>query len=145
MTEEDEPRRLEAALALWSVAGSPVAAESVSAALVSALVLVPVRARLVSSGADLRTGRPAEKESEMDLVTLVGADGRTALLAFSTMARMAAWRSDVRPVTVAAVDLAGEARRLGAAAVVVDVAGPSFVVESTALDALAEGSWLSPD
>jgi SseB protein N-terminal domain len=82
---------------------------------------------------------PAEKVSEMALPTLVGRDGRRAVLAFTGLQSLARWRPDARPVPVPAgrVWPAGAAE---ASAVVVDVAGPvAFAVDGARLAALAEG------
>ncbi|HYB86255.1 MAG TPA: SseB family protein [Streptosporangiaceae bacterium] len=81
----------------------------------------------------------AEKVSEMALPTLVGRDGRHAVLAFTGLQSLARWRPDARPVPVPA----GRVWQAGAAeasAVVVDVAGPvPFAVDGGRLAALAEG------
>jgi SseB protein N-terminal domain len=81
----------------------------------------------------------AEKVSEMALPTLVGRDGRHAVLAFTCLQSLARWRPDARPVPVPA----GRVWQAGAAeasAVVVDVAGPvPFAVDGARLAALAEG------
>ena len=82
---------------------------------------------------------PPEKVSEMALPTLIGEDGRTAVLAFTGLPALLAWRPDARPVPVPAGQIwlaaAGTAD-----AVVVDVAGPvPLAVDGARLAALAAG------
>lgn len=85
-----------------------------------------------------RDGR-AEKASEMALPTLVGEDGRTAVLAFTCLEAMRRWRPDARPVPVPAPAV-WQAGAVEASAVVVDVAGPApLAVDGARLAALAEG------
>ena len=80
-----------------------------------------------------------DKTSEMALPTLVGADGRHAVIAFTGMEALTRWRADARPVPVPAAQV-WQAGREEASAVVVDVAGPvPLAVEGARLAALAEG------
>jgi hypothetical protein len=99
--------------------------------------------------------RAHDKTSDMATVLLQGADGRMALLAFSGLPALQAWDPQARPVPVTARTAAQAALQDGAAAIVVDVAGPaSFVVEREDLDGLAHGwvlarvggrsAWVSP-
>jgi SseB protein N-terminal domain len=88
-------------------------------------------------------GQPAglrqEKSTEMALPTLIGRDGRAAIIAFTSLDALTRWRSDARPVPVpaASVWLAG---LQDASAVVIDVAGPVRVaVDGARLAALAAG------
>ena len=100
-------------------------------------------------------GLAHDKSSDMAAVLLTGADGRLALLAFTGSAPLGAWRADARPVAVPTRVAARSALQDGAAALVVDVAGPvPFVVEGEDLTALAAGwtlarvdgrsAWLAP-
>ncbi len=80
-----------------------------------------------------------EKSTEMALPTLIGQDGRAAILAFTSLDALTRWRADARPVPVPAARawLAGTQE---ASAVVIDVAGPVPVaVEGARLAALAAG------
>jgi hypothetical protein len=135
-------------------------------ALATSRLLVPVVALLT----DVEPGGPdaprREKSSEMALPTLIGADGRAALPAFTCLDTLKRWRADARPVPVpaagvwqSAVELAkspltesggsfghrgvpgGRAPGLAeTSAVVIDVAGPvPFAVDGARLAALAEG------
>ena len=84
-------------------------------------------------------GLRQEKFTEMALPTLIGRDGRAAIIAFTSLDALTRWRPDARPVPVpaASVWLAG---RQDASAVVIDVAGPVPVaVDGARLAALAAG------
>jgi len=114
------------------------AGESTEHALLTAVaasrLLVPVVAVLAEANAD-----GTEKQTEMALPTLVGNDGRTAVIAFTSTDTLRKWRADARPVPVPAPRL-WAAALTEADAVVVDVAGPvPFVVEGARLRALANG------
>ena len=81
----------------------------------------------------------------MATALLTGQDGRMALLAFTGLESLNAWRPDARPVPVAAVLAARSALQEGAAALVVDVAGPTpYALEGDLLDGLARG-WTLVD
>ena len=108
-------------------------------ALREARLLVPVVAVLGEVELD-EHGLAHDKTSDMATVLLTGADGRQALLAFSSLETLSAWRPDARPVPVGAVDAAKAALSEGAAALLVDVAGPvMFAVEGADLEPLADG------
>jgi hypothetical protein len=80
-----------------------------------------------------------EKETEMALPTLVGRDGRTAVVAFTGTETLARWKPEARPVPFPASRVWEYARAEGNA-VVVDVAGPvALIVEGARLAALAAG------
>ena len=103
-------------------------------ALAATRLLVPVVALLAEANED-----GTEKESEMALPTLVGNDGRKAIIAFTGSETLRRWQADARPVPV-------PASRVWAAAIseadaaVIDVAGPvPLVVEGARLHALANG------
>ncbi len=75
----------------------------------------------------------------MALPTLIGRDGRAAIIAFTSLDALTRWRPEARPVPVpaASVWLAGVQ---DASAVVIDVAGPVPVaVDGARLAALAAG------
>jgi hypothetical protein len=130
------------AAALTSYAAGPEDPErhvAVFVALQSARLLVPVVAVLGEVEVD-DAGLAREKTSDMATVLLTGQDGRQALLAFTGLPTLAAWRADARPVPVTAVDAALSALQEGAAALVVDVAGPTpYAVEGELLQGLARG------
>ncbi len=126
-----------AALAAYSSgAGGRV---EVLAALGDSRLLVPVVAVLGEAEVDER-GLAHDKTSDMATVLLQGADGRMALLAFTSTATLRAWDEQARPVPVTARTAARAALHDDASAVVVDVAGPvPFPVEGDDLQALARG------
>lgn len=112
------------------------------ATIAAARLLVPVVAVLGEVEIDPRdpVGLPRDKSSDMAAVLLTGADGRQALLAFTSTEAMTAWSPHARPVPVTAPVAAQAALHERAAALVVDVAGPvRFVIEGPALRRLAIG------
>ena len=103
-------------------------------ALAAARLLVPV----VAVQADAPTA------SETALPTLIGHDGRPAVLAFTGLGPLARWQPNARPVPAEA----GRVWRAAVAdgcAVVIDVAGPvPLAVEGARLAALAAGQPVPP-
>jgi SseB protein N-terminal domain len=82
-------------------------------------------------GCDHRAAR------ELAFPTLIGRDGRPALLAFTSLAALVSWRPDARPVPTPAEQVWGTAVA-DSSAVVIDVAGPVPVaVDGARLAALA--------
>jgi hypothetical protein len=152
--------------ALGSFAAGQSSEHAALTALAASRLLVPVVAMLTeetlgpedegsgntgpASGVDnaAAAGRGAglrrEKTSDMALPTLVGHDGRRALLAFTSQDSLVRWRPDARPVPVPA----GSVWRAGfeqADAVVIDVAGPvPIAVAGARLTALAHGEAAPP-
>ena len=100
-------------------------------------VFVPVVALLDDVPAD------GDKEADMAAVMMTGADGRRALLAFSSVATMTAWNADARPVPVWGRQAARAALDEGASAVLLDLASPTFtVIETADVEHLAAGHRL---
>ena len=109
-------------------------------ALAGCRLLVPVVALLTDGEPGGPDGLHREKSSEMALPTLIGNDGRKAVIAFTSTATMRRWRPDARPVPVAAAKLWPAVAAESADAVVIDVAGPvQLVIEGTLLASLAAG------
>jgi SseB protein N-terminal domain len=133
----DADQQVTAALAAYQAGqGSEQAALT---ALAGARLLVPVVAVL----ADGSTAE-GDKNSEMVLPTLIGNDGRPAVLAFTSVEALARWRRSARPVPAEAERVWGAAVADGSA-VVIDVAGPvSLAVEGARLAALAAGQPVPP-
>ncbi|HET7068843.1 MAG TPA: SseB family protein [Nocardioides sp.] len=132
---------LRAALAAY--AEDPARHLEVFAVLQRARVLVPVVAVLGEVEVDDRDSTH-DKTSDMGTALLTGRDGRQALLAFTGHDTLTAWRSDARPVPVSAALAARSALQEGAAALVVDVAGPAtYAVEGELLEGLARGWTLA--
>jgi hypothetical protein len=132
--------RLTAALSTY--ASDPRLHPATLAVLQHARLLVPVVAVLGEASYD-EQGLAHDKTSDMATVLMRGRDGRTALLAFTGTEALKRWDPGARPVPVPAAKAAESARHDGAAAIVVDVAGPvMFVVEEEDLAALADGYTL---
>lgn len=113
----------------------------VLARLGTARLLVPVVAILI--GDKEIAAIEGDKNSEMAAVLMTGADGRTALLAFTSVASMAAWNPQARPVPTSGRDAARAAIAEGAEALLVDLGGEHFqVVETDDLGHIAEGRVL---
>jgi hypothetical protein len=111
------------------------------AALAAARLLVPVIA-VLADGAT--APGPGDKDSEMMLPTLIGRDGRPAVLAFTGLEALARWRPDARPVPAEA-DRVWRAAVGEGCAVVIDVAGPvPLAVDGARLAALAAGQPVPP-
>jgi hypothetical protein len=132
---------LEAALAAYAVdAGRQL---EVLVALQSSRLLAPVVAVLGEVEVD-DAGLARDKSSDMATALLTGRDGRQALLAFTCLETLAAWRPEARPVPVTAALAARSALQEGASALVIDVAGPTtYAVEGVLLEGLARGWTLA--
>ena len=116
---------------LASVLGDDVA---VLAAIGEARIFVPIIALLGEVPSD------GDKNAEMAAVLMTGADGRTALLAFTSIATMTAWDPHARPVPVLGRDAARATQAEGAAALLLDLGSPSFsVIETADVEHLAAG------
>jgi hypothetical protein len=127
------------AAALAGYADDEARYPDVLAALGASRLLVPVVAVLGEVEVD-DDGLARDKSSDMATVLLRGADGRTALLAFSSTETLAAWNPEGRPVPVPTRTAALSALQEGAEALLVDLAGPITVaVEGKDLGALAAG------
>jgi hypothetical protein len=113
--------------ALAAALGDEVA---VAAVLPDVRVFVPVVAVLSSAGggAGPWAARGTDKEADMAAVLMTGADGRQALLTFSSVDAMRAWNAEARPVPVWGRDAARAALDEGASALLVDLGGPGFTV-----------------
>ena len=133
----DADRQVTAALAAYQAGrGSEQAALT---ALARARLLVPVVAVLADGSAS-----EGDKNSEMVLPTLIGNDGRPAVLAFTSVEALARWRRNARPVPAEA-ERVWRAAVTDGCAVVVDVAGPvPLAVEGARLAALAAGQPVPP-
>lgn len=111
---------------------------AVLGALADARVFVPIIALLGEVPAE------GDKNAEMAAVLMTGADGRQALLAFSSVASMAVWDPKARPVPILGRDAARATLDEGAAALLLDLASPTFtVVETDDVGHLAAGHRLA--
>src|SRR5271163_1048448 len=137
-----DPRVTSALAAYQAGQGSERAALT---ALASARLLVPVVAILVDgTAAQGDKDSKGDKDSEMVLPTLIGRDGRPAVLAFTGLEALARWRPDARPIPAEA-DRVWRGAVADGCAVVIDVAGPvPLAVEGARLTALASGQPVPP-
>lgn len=99
----------------------------------TARVFVPVVAVLGELATD-----GSDKNSDMAAVLMTGADGRTALLAFSSLETMSRWNPSSRPVPVHGRDAARAALADEASALLLDLGQPTFqVIETEDLEHIA--------
>jgi hypothetical protein len=121
---------------LAAYAAGQAAEHAVLSAVAASRLLVPVVAVRTEASAD-----GGDKETEMALPTLIGNDGRKAVIAFTAAGTVRRWRADARPVPVPAPRLWPAVAAEHADAVVIDVAGPvPLVIEGARLRALANGA-----
>lgn len=103
-------------------------------ALGESRVFVPIIPLLGETPAD------GDKNAEMAAVLMTGADGRTALLAFTSVETMAVWDPQARPVPVLGRDAARATLAEDATALLLDLGSPSFsVIETADVEHLAAG------
>ena len=110
-------------------------------ALAGTRVLVPVLAELEVEDVVVHGGHEhtVDKEASAGIVALRAPDGRTALPVFTSVATMAAWRTDARPVPSDVARAALSAVTEGWEVLVVDPGGPTTVlVPRPAVWALAQ-------
>ncbi|KHL00782.1 SseB family protein [Sinomonas humi] len=132
---------VEAALEALASGGTE---EAVHEALSAARVFVPVVATLAEGGLGDH-GFAEDKEADMALVTLSAPDGRKALPAFTSVARLESWHPEARPVAVFAPRAALSAVSEGAELVVLDPgADRTFVLRRPAVWALAQQRLWTP-
>lgn len=93
-----------------------------------------------------------DKASEMSVVSMVAADGRRGLLAFTGLDSLESWNREARPVPVTGMQAAQAAVADGCEAIVIDVAGPCAkivpevdVVTLAGIDALEHARSLTQD
>ena len=104
-------------------------------------MLVPVLAELEVEDVVVHDGHAhtVDKEASAGIVALQAPDGRTALPVFTSVATMAAWRADARPVPSDVARAALSAVTEGWEVIVVDPGGPTTVlVPRPAVWALAQ-------
>jgi hypothetical protein len=94
----------------------------VAAAFGAARVFVPIVAVLGERATD-----GSDNSADMAAVLITGRDGRTALLAFSSVALLQAWNPVARPVPVWGRDAVLAARDEGASAILLDLGTDHFV------------------
>jgi hypothetical protein len=134
--EDEGVANHELAVALADYQQAKVSYIDVVSVLKSCRLLVPVVAVL-----EERDDSGADKSSHMATVTLVQADGRRGLLAFTSIEHLHRWDPQARPVPAFAVDVCAAAIQEGAHGVLIDISGPvRFAVDNDALTWLASFS-----
>jgi hypothetical protein len=135
------PRVLEA---LDAHAMGRASVRDVAAALHGTRLMTPLVA-VLDEDEETEAGLRVEKSSHMASVSVLTSDGRRGLLAFSSVASMAAWDPAARGIPAHAGRAAAAALEEGADALVIDLGGPSrAAIEGALLVALATGRDLPP-
>jgi hypothetical protein len=112
---------------------------AVMAALATARLLVPMTALPAVPEID-PAGSAGDKVVEMALPVMIGTDGRRALPAFTSLATLAAWDPQARPVPVETRRAALGALQEDCAFLVLDPAGPvTWVADRAQVELLAVG------
>lgn len=134
----DDDGRVDPGLqAAFDAVGGGDDAVTLVGALGGVRVFVPIVAMLGQAPAD------GDKEADMAAVFMTGADGRKALLAFSSLETMTAWDGQSRPVAVFGQAAARAALAEEASALLLDLGGQHFtVIETEDLQHLAAGHQL---
>lgn len=109
--------------------------------LAAGRVLIPVVAKL-----DEKDEGGGDKHSHMATVTITNEAGQKALMCFTGIDAVTAWRPDARPIPVAGVEAAQAALQEECDALLLDIAGPTrYALAGTGLWALAAGGpWRHP-
>lgn len=139
----------------------PAAPYALLRALISGRLLVPVVAVLDSlieaetespepEDSEEAVQLPAEKDSHMASVTLVGPDGKHGLVAFSGVEHVQRWRDDARPIPVRTVEAAAAAHEAGQVLIIDPDRLQPLLLDGDELEALAAGvalaePWLRDD
>jgi SseB protein N-terminal domain len=127
------------ALAVWTEVRTPAAAARVFATLADGVLLLPVRATVVSGQVAGATGLKAEKEAELDVLTVDLPDLRRVLPAFTSADAMRRWRIEARPVRTAVRDACQAVLDEAWAGILVDPGTRDFVLDLSAVRAFAAG------
>jgi hypothetical protein len=108
-------------------------------------LLIPLVAAL-GEGEVGPNGLLVEKSADLAIVAVKTPDGKTAIPAFTSVAEMAAWKPEARPVPVSAPKVALACASEGHERLVINPAGRTVVLRRPALAALAQGlPWVSPE
>ena len=91
------------------------------AALCGSRLLLPI----LATGDDSADGPDPDRRTAMAAVSLRGADGRTALLAFTGLDAARAWNTEARPVPGTLDEVAATVAEAGSDVLLVDLAGPA--------------------
>ena len=105
---------------------APVDSDRLRDAMRAGRLIVAIVASPAETG---ESGGSSESDgSQMSVVSMVAADGRRGLLAFTGLDAMHRWNPHARPVPVSGPEVAQAALDDGCEAVVIDIAGPSLAV-----------------
>lgn len=109
----------------------------------AARFLIPLVAEAGDIGVNAQ-GVTVDKTQELGIVTVAGPGERTVLPVFTSVAAMALWRADARPVPADGTRVALAAAGDGAQWVVIDPGSETeFVIRRPAVDAIAQSlSWV---
>ena len=109
------------------------------AALCTARFLLPI----LALGDEAGDGPDPERHAEVRAALLTTPDGSSGLPVFTGLDALLAWKPGARPVPCRLDEVAATAVEAGAAAVLVDVAGPAqLVIEAGLVAELARGRRL---
>lgn len=135
------PERVIEAIRRFRVA--EVGVRDVLEALRAERLLLPLLAVRGDEGVGAH-GQLVDKTQELSLVTAASPDGRSALLAFTSVDTMRGWNPTARPIPIAVPRIALAVAAEGTPLIVVDPgAGTMFVVRRPAFRTLATGeAWL---
>ena len=107
-------------------------------------LLIPLVAEL-GEGEIGPNGLLVEKSADLAIVAVATPDGQTAIPAFTSVAELAAWNSDARPVPVAAEKVCLAAASEGHTRVVLNPASGAIVLRRPQLAAIAQAlDWDPP-
>lgn len=152
----DTPEPLAAALRLHA-AGEDPHRRGLVAALAGSRLLVPIMAVATEKGTTAH-GLTGDNGADMAMVSITLADGTRILPVFSSVAALAAWRTDARPVPVLAPQAAQAAVQEGCTALLLNPGtdgppardtesdrGAGLFLPRSVLWALAQGrEWIPP-
>jgi len=92
-------------------------------------------------------GQTVDKSADLAIVTVEGPDGRSAMPAFTSIAAMAAWNPEARPIPIAARKVCLAAAAEQTTRIVLDPGSDTnFVLRRPLIAAIAqELAWVSPE
>jgi hypothetical protein len=128
--------------ALLAFKVNPVNQVEIADAFAKARVLIPLLATLGESGEGAH-GHTVDKSAELSIVSVKTPDNQNALPVFTSVASMAKWNADARPVPNNGRTVALAAVAEGNTRVVLDPASETeYVLRRPALEAIAQGlAW----
>jgi len=133
------PKALGAALA-----DHPIDKSALVAALTDSRLLIPLIATLGESEQGPH-GQLVDKSAELAIVAVATPDKQTAIPVFSSVADMAKWKSDARPVPASAQRVALAAASEGHSRIILNPATDAVALRTPALEAIAKREqWFPP-